>query len=155
VSPRLLFRSVAIAEAVTWTLLIAGMILKSAVKADFGDTAVSIAGGLHGFVFLAYALTVLIVGVNQRWRVPVLAAGVISAVIPYAAVAFEIWADRTGRLTGPWLRTATADRRDHTWYAKLLRWMLAHPVILIVSAVILLAVVMTVLLIAGPPVSLG
>ena len=154
-SPRQLFRSVAIAEAVTWTLLIAAMILKYAVKAAVGDTAVSVAGGVHGFFFLAYALTVLIVGVNQRWRLPVLVLGAASAVIPYAAVAFEIWADRTGRLAGPWLREPTADRRDHTWYAKLLRWMLRHPVILVASAVALLAVVMTVLLITGPPVSVG
>ncbi|MCU1406743.1 MAG: hypothetical protein JWQ43_3046 [Glaciihabitans sp.] len=154
-SPRLLFRSVAIAEAVTWTLLIVAMLLKYAVKADFGESAVSIAGFAHGLVFLAYALTVLIVGVNQRWRFGVLVLGAVSAVIPYAAIVFEVWAARSGRLSGPWHRTATSDRRDHTWYARLLRWMLRHPVILVVGAVALLAVVMTILLVTGPPITVG
>lgn len=151
-SPRILFRSVAIAEAITWTGLITAMLLKYVVKADFGQQAVSIAGGVHGFVFLAFGMTVLLVGVNQRWRIGLLAVGVASAVIPYAAVVFDVWTDKTGRLNGPWQRVATADRRDHTWYARLLRWMLHHPVLLAIGFVLLLVAIFTVLLIGGPPV---
>ena len=48
-TPKKLFRIVAVAEMVTWTGLIVGMIFKYA----FGnDRVVPITGGIHGFVFL-------------------------------------------------------------------------------------------------------
>jgi integral membrane protein len=51
--PRTLFRTVAFAEAVTWTLLLIGLFLKYVTRTT--DVGVSIAGGIHGFVFLCYA----------------------------------------------------------------------------------------------------
>ncbi|WP_311197846.1 DUF3817 domain-containing protein [Ornithinimicrobium sp. INDO-MA30-4] len=53
------FRTVALAEAVTWTLLLIGMFLKYVTKTT--DLLVTIGGGLHGFVFLAYIATTLMV----------------------------------------------------------------------------------------------
>jgi integral membrane protein len=150
VTPRQLFRTLAIAEAVTWTLLIAGMIAKYALQ--WCGLGVSIGGFAHGLVFLAYGLTVLLVGVNQRWNLRLMALAVLSAVVPYATIPFEIWASRSGALAGSWRRDVTADRRDHTWYAGVLRWMLRHPAILVITLVVVLAIVMTVLLIAEPPV---
>jgi integral membrane protein len=149
VTPRQLFRTLAIAEAVTWTLLIAGMIAKYILK--WGELGVSIGGFAHGLVFLAYGLTVLLVGVNQRWNLRLMALAVLTAVVPYATIPFEIWASRSGALAGPWRRELTADRSDHTWYAAALRWMLRHPVILVLTLLVVLAVVMTVLLVMGPP----
>ncbi|HXH32932.1 MAG TPA: DUF3817 domain-containing protein [Plantibacter sp.] len=61
-SPRRFFRLIAIAEAITWTLLIIGMILKYGAKTT--DVGVSIGGAVHGFVFLVYGASVLLVG-NQ------------------------------------------------------------------------------------------
>lgn len=43
--PRALFRTVAFAEAVTWTLLLIALFLKYVTKTT--DAAVSIAGGVH------------------------------------------------------------------------------------------------------------
>ncbi|MET0296550.1 MAG: DUF3817 domain-containing protein, partial [Microbacterium sp.] len=53
-APLTLFRTLAIAEAISWTLLITGLILRA--TADLA-IAVTIGGGIHGFVFLAYGAT--------------------------------------------------------------------------------------------------
>ncbi|WP_052323548.1 DUF3817 domain-containing protein [Leifsonia xyli] len=96
--PRLLYRTLAIAEAATWTLLLAGMLLKYAVKV--GDWPVVVAGSLHGFVFLSYAIVATLVNVNQRWRLPLIVLAVVTAIVPYATVPFDLWADRSGGWTG-------------------------------------------------------
>jgi integral membrane protein len=149
VSPRSLFRIVAIAEAVTWTLLIAGMIGKYVL--DLGGLGVTIGGSAHGLVAIAYVLTVALVGVNQRWRLGLLALAAGSAVIPYLSIPFEMWAARSGRLTGPWKRDATADRADHTIAATVVRWLVRRPVTAAIIFAVALAVIMTVLLMVGPP----
>ena len=67
VSPRQFFALVSIAEAVTWTLLITGMVLKYGLHLD---TAVLIGGSIHGLVLvtvfilvvLAIVTTLLIIG---------------------------------------------------------------------------------------------
>lgn len=148
-SPRLFYRTIAIAEAVTWTLLISGMLLK--YVADAGGTPLLIFGSLHGFVFITYALTAVLVGLNQHWPVRLMVLAVITAIVPYATVPFDIRLDRTGRLDGDWRRAATDDPRDHTWVGRLLRWMLNRPMILISSFTVTVAVIMTVLLALGPP----
>lgn len=148
-SPLRLFRIVAIAEAITWTMLIAGMIGKYVL--DLGGLGVTIGGSAHGFVFIAYVLTVLLVGINQRWSLGVIALAAGSAVIPYLSIPFELWAARTGKLAGPWRREATADRADQTISARMVRWLVRRPIAAAVILVASLAVIMTVLLILGPP----
>ncbi|MET0989385.1 MAG: DUF3817 domain-containing protein [Glaciihabitans sp.] len=148
-SPHRLFRLVAIAEAVTWTMLIAGMIGKYVL--DLGGLGVTIGGSAHGLVAIAYVLTVALVGVNQRWSLGVLALAAGSAVIPYLSIPFEMWAARTGRLDGPWRREATADRADHTLPARVVRWLVRRPAAAVIILVVALAVIMTVLLVIGPP----
>jgi integral membrane protein len=148
VSPRQLFRAVAVAEAITWTLLLAGLILKY----GFGvDIAVTIGGTLHGIVFIAYAFTALLVALNQRWPLPVALVAVAVAVVPYGTIPTEIVLDRRGRLDGDWHRQPTDDPRDQQWIYQLLRWLLNHVAIFIVVAFALVAIVVTVLLVAGPP----
>ncbi|WP_241976217.1 MULTISPECIES: DUF3817 domain-containing protein [Cryobacterium] len=148
-SPRLFYRTVAIAEAVTWTLLITGMVLK--YLTDAGGTPLLIFGSLHGFVFITYALTAVLVGLNQRWPIRLMVLAVITAIVPYATVPFDIRLDRTGRLDGDWRRVATDDPRDHTWVGALLRWLLNRPAVLISSFVVAVAAIMAVLLTLGPP----
>lgn len=148
-TPKKLYRIVAIAEAITWTLLITGLILRATAGLDI---AVTIGGSIHGFVFLAYGATAVLTAINQRWGVGLGLLAVVTAVIPYATIPFDIWAHRTGRLEGDWRREATDDPRDQRWFDRLVRWMLNHPYLL--AALVLLAVVVlfTVLLILGPPV---
>ena len=102
-TPLSLFRTLAIAEAISWTLLIGGLILRA--TADLA-LAVTIGGGVHGFVFLAYGATAVLVAKNQRWGVGPTVVAIASAVIPYATIPTEIWLHRTGRLRGAWRREA-------------------------------------------------
>lgn len=148
-TPRLLYRILAVAEAVTWTLLITGMLLKYAAGA--GDRPVLVAGSVHGFVFISYAITAALVGVNQRWRLPVTVLAVATAVVPYATIPFDVWADRSGRLDGAWRTAATDDPRDHTPFGRLFRWMLGHVPVLIGCLAALAVVIMAGLLLIGPP----
>ena len=62
-TPKKLYRIVAIAEAITWTLLITGLILRATAGLDI---AVTISGSIHGFVFLAYGATAVLTAINQR-----------------------------------------------------------------------------------------
>ena len=148
VSPRLFYRTLAIAEAITWTGLITAMVLKYGFDSP---GLLPIAGGLHGLIFLTYAFTAVLVGVNQRWSIPLIVLAVGTAIVPYATVPFDIWADRTGRLNGIWRKDATDDPRDKHWIDRTMRWFLNHPIALVAIFVVGIAGIMTVLLIVGPP----
>lgn len=147
-NPHTLFRALAIAEVISWTLLITGLVLRATTGWALG---VTIGGGIHGFIFLSYGATVILVALNNRWRVGPTVAALVSAVIPYATIPAEIWLQRTGRLAGAWRLEATDDPRDDRWYDRLMRWFLRRPWVL--GALIALAVValFAVLLIVGPP----
>ncbi|HEY4577146.1 MAG TPA: DUF3817 domain-containing protein [Yaniella sp.] len=148
-TPRKFFRFFAIAEVISWTLLIGGLILRAT---QGWDLAVTIGGGIHGFVFLAYALTAVLMSKNQRWAVGPSAIAIVSAAIPYATIPVDLWLHRTGRLEGDWRRTATDDPRDQAWHDRLLRWVINHPVLSIVLGLAAVVVVYVILLLMGPPV---
>ncbi|MGA7206801.1 MAG: DUF3817 domain-containing protein [Specibacter sp.] len=148
-TPRRFYRTFAIAESITWTLLIAAMILKYAV--GVGPWPVSIAGFLHGMVFIGYALTAVLVGVNQRWPKRLMALGVATAVIPYATIPFDLWLERRGKLEGGWRKAATEHPGDSAWPNVVLRALLNRPVLLGVTFAVLLAAIMSTLLVIGPP----
>ena len=80
-SPLVLFRRVAIAEAVTWALLLTGMFLKYVTHTT--ELAVRVFGMLHGVVFIAYCLVTLLVAVDQRWSRGRALLGLVSAVPPF------------------------------------------------------------------------
>lgn len=147
-TPKTLFRPAAIAEAITWTLLITGLILRATTGWALG---VTIGGGIHGFVFLAYGATAVLVAVNQRWHPGVAALAIVSAVIPYATIPVEIWLARTGRLEGDWRRDATDDPRDQHWFDRLVRWFIRHPWLLLALIAAAVVVLFVVLLTIGPP----
>lgn len=147
-TPLTLFRTFAIAEAVSWTLLIAGLVLRATLDAS---VAVSIGGAVHGFVFLAYGATAVLVALNQRWAAGPTAAAIISAVIPYASIPTELWLQRSGRLRGAWRVHDSGDARDHRAVDRLLRFFLRRPWPLAVLLVVAVAVVFAVLLMVGPP----
>lgn len=146
VSPRQLFRALAVAEAVTWTLLLLGMVGKYVLGAT--DLGVRIGGGVHGFVFLAYCTTTVLVAVDARWTLRRLLAGLGSAFVPYLTIPFERSADRAGLLADRWrLHGERASRPDE----HLAAWALRRPVLAGVLALVLLAVVFGGLLSVGPP----
>lgn len=147
-TPYSLFRTLAIAETITWTLLILGMIAKYAAGLDW---ALTVAGSIHGFVFLTYAVTVVLVGVNQRWSFAAIALGVVTAIVPYATVPFEVVMHRRGRLDGEWRREASDHPADGNVVNRLLRWFLARPVLLTVIVAVGVVTVFAALLVIGPP----
>lgn len=146
--PSRLYRVLAIAEAITWTLLISALIAR-AVGAP--GVVVTIGGGIHGFVFLAYGATAILVALNNRWRPGVAVLAVASAIVPYATIPMEVWLHRTGRLAGDWRLDESDDPRDRTWIDRLMRWFLRRPWVL--GALIAIAVVAlyVILLLVGPP----
>lgn len=152
-TPRSFFRVVAFAEAVTWTLLIVAMIAKYGF--DAGPVPVKIAGPIHGFVFITYALTALVVGLNQRWPHRRTALAVLTAVVPYATIPFDLSVDRKGLLDGGWRTSTSGDARDRGRVDTVLRWMLARPAAFAGVFVAGAVVIMAVLLILGPPGSWG
>lgn len=147
-TPLTLFRTLAIAEAISWTLLITGLIVRATT--DFA-LAVTIGGGIHGFVFLSYGATAVLVSMNNRWRPGPTAFAIVSAVIPYATIPAEIWLHRRGLLAGSWRLAETDDPRDRTWHDRLLRAMLRHPWVLGLLIAVAVVLIFVVLLIIGPP----
>jgi integral membrane protein len=147
-TPRSLYRALAIAEAVSWTLLITGLILRATTGWALG---VTIGGGIHGFVFLSYGATAVLLAKHQRWSAWPTIVAIVSTLIPYATIPAEIWLQRTGRLEGAWRLEAGDDPRDATWHDRLMRALLRRPWILGVLVVIAVAVIFAVLLLIGPP----
>lgn len=145
-TPSRLYRALALAEMVTWTLLLAGMFVKYVLQA--GEVLVRIGGGLHGFTFLAYVVVTVLVAVDQRWSPVQLLLGLGSAIIPYLTVPFERWALRRGLLGHQWrLRTESGSTVPQKVVAAALR----RPLPAAVLALVVVAVVFSVLLSLGPP----
>ena len=99
-NPRLLFRRVAIAEAVTWTLLLVGMFLKYVTETT--EVGVQVGGMLHGVVFVAFCVTTVVVAVDRRWSVGRTLLGLGSAVVPLCTVPFDRRAEARGWLADSW-----------------------------------------------------
>lgn len=147
VSPRMLFRSFAVAEMFTWAGLITALILRAFDTAD----VVPIAGGIHGFVFLCYSATTVFVWVNQRWRLRLGLTGLLLAIVPFATVPFEIVVDRRGLLTGDW-RLALGGEAPQGFIEHVQAWILRHVLLSIVLVLVLVSALFLTLLWLGPPV---
>ncbi|WP_307861853.1 DUF3817 domain-containing protein [Nocardioides sp. SYSU D00065] len=106
VTPARLYRAVAVAEAVTWALLLTGMFLKYVTRTT--ELGVQVFGMVHGVVFIAYCLVTVLLWVDQRWPLSRLVLGLLAAVPPFATVPFERWAERSGLLGEDWRLRSTA-----------------------------------------------
>jgi integral membrane protein len=147
VSPLLLFRRVAIAEAVTWALLLTGMFLKYVTETT--ELAVRVFGMAHGVVFIAYCLVTILVGIDQRWSRGRVLLGLVSAVPPFLTLWFERYAERRGALAPSWRLVAGAPERPlERPVARLLRNPLRGALVGVVSVAVLTGVA----LVVGPPV---
>lgn len=149
--PKTLFRIVATAEAITWALLISGLLIRASGNAP--DWLISVVGGAHGFTFLSYAVIAALVGVNQRWPILRILFGVVLAIVPFATVPFERTVAKRGYLVGQWRVEKTADPRDQGWFDGLFRWFIRRPIVLIAILATAVIVVYNVLLVLGPPTS--
>ncbi|MGP9538250.1 DUF3817 domain-containing protein [Brachybacterium sp. AOP43-C2-M15] len=145
-TPSRLYRVLALAEVVTWTLLLAGMLLKYVLQVT--DALVRVGGGLHGFVFLSYVVVTVLVAVDQRWSLRDLLLGVGSAVVPYLTVPFERSAHRRGLLGESWRLRGESGRAAPE---RLVSLALRHPLPAALITIVVLVIVFTALLMAGPP----
>lgn len=136
--PQKIYRIVSDIEAVTWGLLILGMLLKYAF--DVTETGVKIAGPVHGLAFLTFVVTTILVWSNNRWSAQRGILGLVCSVIPFSTVPFERAAARAGVLEGGW-RTDTP----------LLAALTGRPRVAIGVLVGVVLVVFVVLLIVGGP----
>lgn len=148
VPPRTLYRTTALAEAITWTLLLIGLVLKYGTQTT--DVGVRIAGGLHGFVFLCYVVATCFTWINQKWPARTGLLAVVSAVIPYATIPVEKSLDRKGLLAGPW-RLAAGGEQPRGVLERAQAWVLRNPVLAVVVVLVGVAAVFSLLLFLGPP----
>ena len=144
--PARLFRFLALAEAVTWTMLLTGMFLKYVTGTT--ELGVRLGGGVHGLVFLAYCAVTVLVAVDHRWSPGRTAAALASAVVPFATVPFERAVLRGGHLEGPW---RLLEVPPATWTERLAAVALRRPVSSGLVVAVALVVVFSGLLVLGPP----
>lgn len=144
-NPQSLFRRVAIAEAVTWALLLTGMVLK---YTDTTELGVRVFGMLHGIVFIAYCLTTVLVAVDQRWSRGRLLLGLVASVPPFATVPFDRYAEHRGALSTSWrLRAAAPAGRVE----RLAGWLIRNPLRGAVAGVVAVLALTGLALLVGPP----
>lgn len=74
-----LFRYVALAEAVSFLLLLAATAIKYGLDAPLG---VTVLGPIHGVLFLAYVLLVVAVRPEQRWSLGQMLLVLVAASVP-------------------------------------------------------------------------
>ena len=147
-SPKKLYGILAAAEMVTWALLLIGLALKYLFKVT--DVATTIFGSIHGFTFLCYVATTIMVWINQRWSFGRGVVGLASSIIPFATYPFEQNTLKAGLLDQPWRFTDESEQPQDIF-----EWALAmvirRPFISAFVILIVLIVVFTLLLMAGPP----
>jgi integral membrane protein len=149
-TPRRLYRTLAAAEAVTWTFLIIAMVLEYVTRTT--DALIRPAGGLHGLVFLAYCATTVLVGVDGRWPLGRILLGLASAIPPWMTIPFERWADRRGHLADRW---RLAEESPASLGERLAAVAVRRPVPAAVGVLVLVGAVFVGLLQLGPPTEWG
>ncbi len=147
--PKQLFLTFAKGEAITWTLLISALIIRA--TADPFPPIVTIAGSIHGAVFLGYAVTALLVGINQRWKIGKLALAIGLAIVPFATIPFERSLVATSALDGAWRNSKSEDPRDKSFIDGTFRWFIARPIVLLAVLLVAIPAVFAFLLFLGPP----
>jgi integral membrane protein len=145
-NPLHLFRRVAIAEAVTWALLLLGMVLKYGTHTT--ELAVRVFGMAHGVVFIAYCLVTLLVGVDQRWSRGRVLLGLVSAVPPFMTVWFDRHAERRGALPTAWRLLTEAPSGP---LERAAAWLLRNPLRGAAAGLVAVVALTGVALLVGPP----
>ena len=90
------FRVVAVAEALSWLGLLAGMYVKYVPETS--EIGVKIFGPIHGGIFVAYVVVALLTARALRWSPRTTVLALVCSVPPLATVWFERLATRNGKL---------------------------------------------------------
>jgi integral membrane protein len=99
---RTVFRAVAIAEAVSWGLLLVAMFFKWILESEplgLAEGGVPVAGPIHGVVFMLYVVAAIVSKLVFRWDARTLIVALVSSIPPFATIWFERKADREGKLS--------------------------------------------------------
>lgn len=110
VNTRTAFRTVAIAEAISWALLLSAMFCKWILETEpFGlhEGGVPVAGPIHGGIFVLYVLTSLVARRSFGWNNKTTLLALAASIPPFFTYVFEVLADRKGLLG----QAATASSR--------------------------------------------
>lgn len=150
-SPRLLFRIFAFSELITWAGLITALILRGTGATD---ALVSPAGGVHGFVFLSYCAVTILIWIDARWRPGVGILGLLSAIVPFATLPFELVSDRRGLLPSRW-RLGADGQQPRGFFEHAVAFVLRRPWLSLLLIAVLVTILFVVLLWLGPPVPMG
>ena len=145
-NPRRLYWAVAVAEAITWALLLTGMFLKYVTRTT--ELGVQVFGMVHGVVFIAYCLATVLLWVDQKWPLRRLVLGLLAAVPPFATVPFERHAERSGLLGADWRLRSEAPRGV---LEQLTAWLLRRPAQGVLVGLVAVAGLTGVALLVGPP----
>lgn len=98
------FRSIAIAEAISWLGLLIAMGFKWIIQDDPQTGAqggVPIMGPIHGVVFLAYVVTCFVASWKFHWSTKTTLVALASSIPPFFTYLFEVKADKRGLLSTP------------------------------------------------------
>jgi integral membrane protein len=137
----------------TWAGLVAAMISRY----GFGNEVqwFFVAGLSHGIVFLAYALTALVIGINLRWGFGLTLVAVMVAIVPFATVPLDRWLLRKNKLKGDWATMATTEPAPAGFLDRLVRFWVGHPGWFFALIVVGMGALLTVLLTLGSPTEWG
>ncbi len=150
-SPKTLYKNVAIGEVITWALLLTAMALK---YSGTTEALMPIAGGIHGFVFLAFCVSTVLIWVNNQWSAGRGIAGLASALIPFMTIPFERNAEKHNLLERGWRFRAGSGDQPRTLPEKVLAFYVTKPAIAVLVTLIGLAIVFGGLLALGSPADL-
>jgi integral membrane protein len=92
------FRIVAVAEALSWAGLLAGMFVKRVL--DSSELGVQVFGPIHGAIFVAYVVVALVAARALRWDTRTTVLALVASVPPLVTLWFERWASRRESLPG-------------------------------------------------------
>lgn len=151
--PKDIFGTFARIEMFTWALLIAAIVVRETI--GLAPNVFTIAGATHGFAFIGYSVSAVLVGVNQRWPLGKTATAVVLAIVPFATYPFDRYLAKKSMLDGEWRIEGTKDPRDNTWFDRLFRWFIFRPVLLIFALVVFVVSLFAFLLWLGPPYEWG
>lgn len=145
-----LFRRVAIAEAITWALLLTGMFLKYVTHTT--ELGVKVFGMIHGIVFISYVVTTVTVWIDQKWTARRGIGALLASIPPFVTIVVEVLALRRGWIGDAW-RLRTSVDADVSRPEALVRWVLVAPVRGLAVALVAVAVLTGLALVVGPPAS--
>ncbi|MGY2125275.1 DUF3817 domain-containing protein [Nocardia gipuzkoensis] len=90
------FRFIAVLEAISWFLLIIGMVFKRIPEPVLWP--VKVFGMTHGIVFVLFVISAIVAARELGWNLKTTALALLSSIPPFCTVLFEVWAVRTGHL---------------------------------------------------------